>query len=87
MRFLLDLAGHLGQRQSMLGTQDLLDPRTQQRPIGLRDREVATEIEQGTLADAGAAALGADQAMGEVAFAVGGGAGLGAADEHGMRRR
>ena len=87
VRFLLDLARRLGQRQNMLGTQDLLDPGTQQRPIGLRDSEVATEIEQGTLADAGAAAFGADQAMGEVAFAVGGRAGLGAADEHGMRRR
>ena len=71
----------------MLGTQNLLDPGTQQPPIRRRHSEVATEIEQGTLADACAVALRADQAMGEVACAVGGCAGLGAADEHGMRRR
>ena len=44
---------------------------------------MAAEIEHRALADAGAAALGSDEAMGEVAFAVGGGAGLGTAYEHG----
>ena len=66
-----------------LGTQDLLDTGTEQRPIGLGEREVAPEIEQGALADAAAAAFREDQAMGDVAFAVGGSADLVAADEHG----
>ena len=70
-----------------VGTQNLLDAGTQQPPVRRRHSEVATEIEQGTLAHARAAALRADQAMGEVAFAVGGCAGLGAAHEHGMSRR
>ena len=48
---------------------------------------MAPEVEQGTLLDAGAAAFGTDQAMGEVTFPVGGSAGLGAADEHRLRRR
>ena len=47
---------------------------------------MATEIEQGALADASAAANGTDEAMGEVVFAVGGRAGLSAADEHGMSK-
>ena len=53
----------------------------------MREREVATEIEQGALADASAATNGTDEAMGEVVFAVGGRAGLSAADEHGMSKR
>ena len=83
----LDLAGRSGERQSRLGTQELIETGTEQRPRGLGDREVAAEIEQGTLANASADTLGTDQAIGEVVFAVGGGAGLSAADEHGMSRR
>ena len=67
----------------MLGAQDLLETGTEQWPSGLREIEVAPEIEQGALADAGAAAFGTDEAMGEVVFAVGGSAGMGAAHEHG----
>ena len=44
----------------------------EQRPSGLGEREVATEIEQGALANASADTLGTDQAIGEVVFAVGG---------------
>ena len=66
MRFSLDLGRCLGQRQGLLGVEDLLDPGTQQRPIGLGEREVAAEIEQGTLPNAGADALGGDEAMGEI---------------------
>ena len=83
----LDLAGRSGERQSMLGTQELIETGTEQRPRGLGEREVAAEIEQGALANASADTLGTDQAIGEVVFAVGGGAGLSAADEHGMSRR
>ena len=82
----LDLARRSGERQSMLGTQELIETGTEQRP-GLGEREVATEIEQGALANASADTLGTDQAIGEVVFAVGGSAGLSAADEHGMSRR
>ena len=81
--FLFELGADIGGQQRILGAEKLLDTRAQQRPIGLRDREMAAEIEHRALADAGAAALGLDEAMGEVAFAVGGGAGLGAAYEHG----
>ena len=83
LRFLFDLGANIGAQQRILGTQLLFDTTAQQRPIGLRQREPAAEIEQGTLADAGAAAFGAHQAVGEVALAVGGGAGLSAAHEHG----
>ena len=83
----LDLARRSGERQSMLGTQELIETGTEQRPSGLGEREVATEIEQGALANASADTLGTDQAIGEVVFAVGGSAGLSAADEHGMSRR
>ena len=83
LRFLLDLGGNIGQRGDMLGAQDLLETGTEQWPTGLREIEVAPEIEQGALADAGAAAFGTDQAMGEVVFAVGASAGMGAAHEHG----
>ena len=68
----LDLAGRSGERQSMLGTQELIETGTEQRPRGLGEREVAAEIEQGTLANASADTLGTDQAIGEVVFAVGG---------------
>lgn len=70
----------------MLGDQDLLDAGTEQRPGGLRKSEMATEIEQSALADASAGAKGTDEAMGEIGFAVGGRAGLSAADEHGMSK-
>lgn len=48
---------------------------------------MAPEIEQSALADASAGAKGTDEAMGEIGFAVGGRAGLSAADEHGISRR
>ena len=67
----------------MLAAQELLETGTEQWPSGLGEIEVAPEIEQGALADAGAAAFGTDEAMGEVVFAVGGSAGMGAAHEHG----
>ena len=78
VRFLLDFLGFVGERQRLLGTEDLIETGTEQGPGGLGQGEVAPEIEQGTLADAGADALGTDQTVGEVGFAVGGGAGAGA---------
>ena len=83
LRFLLDRRGKSDWEQCVLRAQELIEAPTEGGPAGLRDEEVATEIEQGALADAGADAFGADQAVGEVAFAVGGGASLGTADEHG----
>ena len=81
--FLFELRADIGGQQRILGAEKLLDTGAQQRPIGLRDREMAAEIEHRALADAGAAALGLNEAMGKVVFAVGGGAGLGTAYEHG----
>ena len=40
--------------------EQLIDPSAQQRPIGLRDREMAAEIEEGA---AGAASFGSHEAM------------------------
>ena len=53
LRFLLDLGGNIGERETMLGAQDLLETGTEQWPTGLREIEVAPEIEQGALAERG----------------------------------
>ena len=71
--------------QLALAVEDLLDALAQQRPEVAFDVEVAAEVEQGSLADAAAVALGADEAVGVVDGAVGG-AGPGASDEHGEGR-
>ena len=81
--FPFDSVGNIAGWQRLLRAEQLIDPSAQQRPIGLRDREMAAEIEEGALAHAGAASFGSHEAMREVAFAVGGGAGLRAAHEHG----
>ena len=75
-----------GQRyQRGLGVEQLLDPGAQGGLLLAPQGEVASEIEQGALADPVAAALGADQPVGEVGFAACGDAGSGAPDEHGHR--
>ena len=81
----LRLGLHRGRRvaeQVALAVEDLLDALAQQRPAFAVDVEVAAEVEQRALADAGAVALGAHQAVGVVDGAVGG-ACPGASDEHG----
>ena len=85
--FRLDRGSDRGRDQGLLAAQELFEADTEQRPVGLRDGEVAPEIEQGTLADASADTFGMDQPKGEVAVAAGGGAGLGATHEHGLRGR
>ena len=59
-----------------MATEELIEADAQQRPISLRDGEVAAEIEQDTLADASADAFRVDQAIGELALAADGGARL-----------
>ena len=71
--------------QHRLRVDQLFDARAQHRPMFRGHLEVTAEIEQGALPHPHAAALGAHQAVGEVAPAPVGAAGLGAADEHGCR--
>ena len=54
----------------------------EQRPLRLGNVEVASEIEQGALADGVADALGVDEAMREVGLSVFGPPGLGTPNEH-----
>ena len=69
--------------QRRLAGQDVVDAGAEQRPLRLVNVEVASEIEQGALADGVADALGVDQAMREVGLSVFGPPGLGAPNEHG----
>ena len=71
-------------RQLQLAAEDLLDAPAQRRPVALGGIEVPSHIEQSALTHFVAEALGTHEAMGEIGFAGGGGAGLGAADEHGL---
>ncbi len=65
-----------------LGGEDALDAGAQRRPVLARQGEVTAEVEQGALAHPGAAADGADEAVGEVGLlALGAGASGGPADE------
>ena len=59
------------------------DAPAQARPVRAPDREVAPEIEKGTLADPVPLAAVLDQAKGDVVAAVAGGACLGLSNEHG----
>ena len=72
-------------RQLQLAAEDLLDAPAQRRPVALGGIEVPSQIEQGALAHFVADAFGAHESVCEVDLAGGGGAGLGAADEHGMQ--
>ena len=87
LRFPLDGGCDRGRDQGLLAAEELFETDTEQRPVSLRDGEVAAGIEQGTSADACPDAFGMDEAAGEVAVAAGGGEGLDAADEHGLRGR
>ena len=78
---LLDGRGRVVE-QRRLTVEDLVDALAQCGPLGLGNLEVAAEVEQGALADLGAGALAAHEAVGVVGLAVGM-AGLGASDEHG----
>ena len=69
--------------EGCLAGQGVCDAGAEQRPVRLGDVEVASEVEQGALADGVAEAFGADQTMGEVGLSVDGAAGLGAPNEHG----
>ena len=61
-----------------LGGEDALDAGSQRRPAPARQGDVAAEVEQGALAHPGAAADGADEAVGEVGLlAPGAGTGWG----------
>ena len=64
------------------GGEDALDAGAQRRPAPARQGEVAAEVAQGALAHPGAAADGADEAVGELGLlAPGAGASGGPADE------
>ena len=63
----LRLHGLRGAREELdAAVEDLFDAPAQQRPGFAADVEVATEVEQRSLADAAAVAFGADQAVGVV---------------------
>ena len=64
---------------------ELLDAPAQRRPVALGGIEVPSQIEQGALAHFVADAFGAHESVSEVGLAGGGGAGLGAPDEHGTQ--
>ena len=68
--------------QLHLSAEQFVDPPAKRRPIALGDLEVSSQIEQGSLPDLGADAFGAHEPVREVGLAGGGGAGLGAPDEH-----
>ncbi len=82
MGFLLQ-GGRIVRDEGVLSGKQFLDPDAQPGPVRLRDVEVPSQVEPGALADLGADAFGADEAVGEVDLAVFGAAGLGAANEHG----
>ena len=68
--------------QRRLAGQDVVDAGAEQRPLRLRNVEVASEIQQGALADGVADAFGVDEAMREVGLSVFGPPGLGTPNEH-----
>ena len=70
------------QHAALSGEQGL-DPGAQTRPVALGQVELATEIEQGNLADLFAGTLGGDETEREVGFVGGFIPGRGFADEHG----
>ena len=80
---LLVYGGRTIGHQRRLAGQGVGDAGAQQRPLWLRNVEVAPEVEQGALAHGVAEALGVDEPMGEVGLAVAGASGLGAPNEHG----
>lgn len=59
----------IGQQGRLTG-QEVVDASAEQRPWGLEDGEVAPELEQGTLPDGVADALGANQALAAGGLAV-----------------
>jgi hypothetical protein len=77
----------LGEQVGLAGlaSEQGVDAGTQARPVGLRQVEMAAEIEQGDLTHLLANALGGDQAMGEVRFVSGFVPGCCPADEHAAR--
>ena len=77
LRFVFDGGRAIG-HQGRLAGQDVVDAGAQQRPLCLGNVEVASEIEQGALADGVVDALGVDEAMREVGLSVFGPPGLGA---------
>ena len=68
--------------QCELTGEDLVDPPAKRWPVGLRDLEVSSQVEQGALAHLGVDSLGTNEPIGEVHLAGGGATGLGAPDEH-----
>ncbi len=78
----LDRGGAGPELEGALGGEDALDAGAQRRPVPARQGDVAAEVAQGALAHPGAAADGADEAVGEVGLlALGAGASGGPADE------
>ena len=78
----LDRGGAGPELEGALGGEDALDAGAQRRPVPARQGDVAAEVAQGALAHPGAAADGADEALGEVGLlAPGAGSGGGPADE------
>ena len=82
LRFLLHGRRTIG-HQRRLTAQRIVDAGAQQRPVRLRNIEVATEVEEGALAHAAAEAFGVHEAMREVGLSVLSPPGLGAPNEHG----
>ena len=76
MGFLLQ-GGRIVRDEGVLSGKQFLDPDAQPGPVRLRDVEVPSQVEPGALADLGADAFGADEAVGEVDLAVFGCGGFG----------
>ena len=74
----------LGSR--LIQGQDDIVTGAQARPIGVRQVEMAAEVEPGDLADLIARALGGDETEGEIWFATGPVPGCRFADEHAVER-
>ena len=68
--------------QCELTGEDLIDPPAKRWPVGLRDLEMSSQVEQGALAHLGIDPLGTNEPIGEIHLAGGGATGLGAPDEH-----
>ena len=82
LRLTFDPLGANPSEQSTLAAKQLLQPRTQCRPVILVRRKMTAQVQQGRLADLAAHAHGLDQAVGMVGLAGGAVTGLGAADVH-----
>ena len=67
---------------AQLAAENFLDALAQHWPVVLADLEMASQIEQGALANFVAAAFGTHEAVGKVGGAGRGGTGLGASNEH-----